>query len=152
MTPLVSFFVSGKPRSAQVGNIVRLKTGRVFKLTKQTPWFALCRLIGEQFRPPDGPTPSPVVLRLLFYYRIPKSIKRKYPTIRPDGDNLLKGLADCWNGVLWGDDQQIVDYVVSKRYGPEEGVLVQVYELGSDDWPGRFFDETPRQHTGRVNP
>ena len=50
------------------------------------------------------------------------------PTSKPDIDNVLKGIADACNGIVWLDDKQIVDCRISKRYAErtEAVVLVKV--------------------------
>lgn len=46
----------------------------------------------------------------------PKSVKRKWPTAKPDLDNYLKLLEDAGNGYVWYDDSQIVTVRMGKRY------------------------------------
>ncbi len=48
------------------------------------------------------------------------------PTKKPDVDNVLKAVFDGMNGVVWKDDVQAVQVLVSKRYGPTPGVHVRV--------------------------
>lgn len=50
------------------------------------------------------------------------------PTTKPDIDNVLKALADAMNQVVWRDDSQLVQVVMSKAYGAAPGVRVQVRE------------------------
>jgi crossover junction endodeoxyribonuclease RusA len=40
------------------------------------------------------------------------------PIVRPDLDKLARGLLDGLTGVVWHDDEQVVDLVVRKRYAP----------------------------------
>jgi len=51
------------------------------------------------------------------------------PTTKPDSSNVLKGLEDGLNGVVWVDDVQAVEHVVSKRYAETPGVTVEIEEL-----------------------
>jgi len=52
----------------------------------------------------------------------------KYPTGRPDWDNLGKIISDALNGIAWRDDSQIVDASVKKFYtDPDEAPRVTVY-------------------------
>ena len=41
---------------------------------------------------------------------------RVFPTSKPDLDNCLKGIMDAMNEIVFKDDKQVVDVVVSKRY------------------------------------
>lgn len=45
----------------------------------------------------------------------PRSVKRKWPTVRPDFDNIAK-LIDSLNKIAFADDAQIVDGRSWKRY------------------------------------
>jgi Holliday junction resolvase RusA-like endonuclease len=47
------------------------------------------------------------------------------PCRTPDADNILK-VCDALNGIVWGDDRQIVDARVVKRYGTTPGITVRV--------------------------
>jgi Holliday junction resolvase RusA-like endonuclease len=66
-----------------------------------------------------------------FVLRKPQSVKREYPTTKPDLDNYVKML-DAFNGILWEDDSQVVHITAKKKYC-EEGVkpyiLVKLFQL-----------------------
>lgn len=46
----------------------------------------------------------------------PKSVKRTYPSVKPDCDNLLKAFCDAANGLLWVDDALIISVKATKYY------------------------------------
>lgn len=50
-------------------------------------------------------------------------------TARPDGDNILKALADGLNGVVWKDDCQIALAKIVKQYGEKPGLEINVEVL-----------------------
>jgi Holliday junction resolvase RusA-like endonuclease len=54
---------------------------------------------------------------------------RLRPTGKPDLDNIAKLYADAFNGVVWGDDSQIVSMALSKAYGAEPGVTITINPL-----------------------
>lgn len=54
-----------------------------------------------------------------------------WPVMRPDWDNIGK-TTDALNGVVWGDDAQVIDGRVIKAYGREPGVRVIVQALEGD--------------------
>ena len=87
----------------------------------------------------DGP-PFTEALRLEITFNVPRPkshfgtgrssliLKRsapKFPTGRPDCTKLVRGTEDALTGVLWRDDAQIVDQVISKRYG-RAGATIRV--------------------------
>ena len=49
-----------------------------------------------------------------------------YPTVTPDGDNILKLYSDALNGVAYKDDRQIVEWHLEKRYGLENTTMVRI--------------------------
>ena len=51
-----------------------------------------------------------------------------FPTTKPDIDNVVKGIFDAMNDVVWKDDKQVVKLTVSKRYGITPLVNVITHE------------------------
>lgn len=51
------------------------------------------------------------------------------PTGKPDADNILKGVADSCNRVIWNDDAQIVDCRIRKFYGKTPCIIMTVREV-----------------------
>lgn len=80
-----------------------------------------------------------------FYFKPPKSYTKKrldqifdsqYPfTKKPDIDNLIKGITDALNGLVYKDDSQIVKATMSKNYGQEDKIFICInkYEEGVND-------------------
>lgn len=84
---------------------------------------------------------------ITFYMPIPKSgsvnyldengkrRKRKVKhgdlhTSKPDADNLVKGIFDCFNGIVWKDDGQVCDIGrIRKVYGDQPSVEIEVTEV-----------------------
>lgn len=52
-----------------------------------------------------------------------------FPTSKPDVDNVIKGIFDAMNEIVWKDDKQVVDVVVSKRYCTNARAVVEVTAL-----------------------
>ena len=81
------------------------------------------------------PMEGPLKLTAIFYMPRPKShygtgrnadklkpSASRYPTVKPDLDNLLKFYCDVLNGLAWNDDSQVVIKIGEKRYsGNSEG-------------------------------
>ena len=51
---------------------------------------------------------------------------RLRPATKPDADNLAKTVLDALNGVLWADDSQVVDLVVSKHFIDQPRTIITV--------------------------
>ena len=51
------------------------------------------------------------------------------PTSKPDVDNVIKGIFDAMNEIVWMDDKQAVDVVVRKRYAETARAIVEVRAL-----------------------
>ncbi|MCI8629215.1 MAG: RusA family crossover junction endodeoxyribonuclease, partial [Firmicutes bacterium] len=86
------------------------------------------------------PEDSQLELSVAAYFKIPKSASKKKriamlceeirPTKKPDGDNILKAVADALNGVCYKDDKNIVKMSIEKFYSdmPRIDVVVQEVE------------------------
>ena len=48
------------------------------------------------------------------------------PLVKPDLDNIAKGICDALNGIAWKDDKQITDLYVGKRYDENPRVEVDI--------------------------
>lgn len=79
----------------------------------------------------------PIELEIVLTYTIPKSWSKKkkdtavFPR-KPDIDNVAKAVMDALEGVIYVDDSQVADLIVTKRYAPCPLVLVSVAHAASD--------------------
>lgn len=48
------------------------------------------------------------------------------PHLRPDTVKLTRSSEDACTGIIWVDDSRIVDHILRKRWGPQEGVRIIV--------------------------
>ena len=64
---------------------------------------------------------------VVFFLKRPQTVKREFPSVRPDLSNYVKVIEDALNGVVWEDDGQIIDLFLSKRYDDWERVRLQVW-------------------------
>lgn len=51
------------------------------------------------------------------------------PTSKPDVDNVIKGIFDAMNEIVFRDDKQVVDLSVQKRYAETARAFVKVTAL-----------------------
>lgn len=72
----------------------------------------------------------PVELCLEFMFIRPESAKkRKFPSVAPDIDKLMRSTVDAMIGVIFADDAQVVLVSMSKVYGPNEQVHVSARDM-----------------------
>jgi Holliday junction resolvase RusA-like endonuclease len=124
----------GRPKFARRGNFVATytpeKTANYENLVKVTAHSAM------------RGTPlieGPVRLDLKLFVTPPASWSKKktalalggavLPTTKPDIDNVLKGICDAMNGVVFMDDKQVCEVSVTKRYAATPEVAVHVSEM-----------------------
>ncbi|WP_368647949.1 RusA family crossover junction endodeoxyribonuclease [Castellaniella ginsengisoli] len=133
----VHFFVPGKPqgkgrpRAARTGKHIRLYTPG-----KTASYESTVALAASQAMTGRALFAGPVSVIMQIALPIPASWSKKkqaqaaadqlLPTTKPDADNTVKAIFDAINGVVWGDDTQVVDLLVRKRYRARPGVSVIV--------------------------
>lgn len=82
----------------------------------------------------DAPRPifdkqTPVAVRMIFRFDRPASVRRDYPSVKPDVDKLARAVNDALTGIVWADDSQVVDLYPRKRYcepGESPGAYVEI--------------------------
>ncbi len=79
---------------------------------------------------------GPIHLDVLFLMPRPKRLYRKkdplgevWHTSRPDADNLIKAVKDAMNSIVWKDDSQVCELVVTKKYHGKNGHPAAVVEV-----------------------
>lgn len=92
-------------------------------------------MIEQGIAPMDGP----VMLCVQEFRAIPQSWSRKkreaalegsiFPTTKPDMSNIVKGIEDAMNGIVWHDDSQVVITRTMKIYDETPRVEVEVKEV-----------------------
>lgn len=98
------------------------------------------RLIQNQIRLQRiKPVKGPVRLTVVIYRQVLKNWSKKktnaairgehLPVTRPDLDNYLKVIMDASNGLLYEDDNQVVEILASKRYAKMPYVEIILEEL-----------------------
>ena len=80
----------------------------------------------------------PLVIEIQAFFKKPKLTKKeqalnlpkhKFPTKKPDGDNIAKAILDSLNQVAYHDDSYVTELSVSKYYTDgDELVNVVIYE------------------------
>ena len=81
----------------------------------------------------QSPLEGPLEMKITFHIAKPKSVKREYPHVKPDLDNLEKSLIDALNTIVFHDDAQIIRKFSQKVYDTHSAISVEVAELGNLD-------------------
>jgi Holliday junction resolvase RusA-like endonuclease len=62
-------------------------------------------------------------------YKRHEALAGAWHTLRPDISNVIKGIEDSCNGILYTDDSQIAVSIGFKKYGSAPQAKVTIYEL-----------------------
>ncbi len=114
----------GRPRFGKGFTYTPTKTRR-FETT-------LAALVKRNKSCPMTPLVGPLKVSMTFFVKAPKRKLRNHPSVKPDLDNYAKGVSDSLNGILWKDDAQIVDMVLSKRYAQAPQIQITVERVFDD--------------------
>lgn len=78
-------------------------------------------------------------LNVKAYYKIPKNDSKKLkqqkidnilrPNKKPDGDNVLKAVADALNDVAYKDDVQLIEMSIQKFYSIEPRLEIEIENI-----------------------
>lgn len=111
----------GRPRFAKRGNFVSTYTDE-----KTAKYENLVKIAAAEAMQGRAPMDCAVGVVIFLYVTPPESWSAKkknaaiarevFPTTKPDVDNVVKGIFDACNDVVFKDDKQVVDLSVKKRY------------------------------------
>lgn len=101
---------------------------------KEIIYHEVLKQMGNVYDPID----AAAMMNITFWMPIPKSWSKtakqdaigQYCTTKPDIDNMVKGLLDALNGLLWVDDNRIVGVSVTKIYSNNPGIDFSVMPVG----------------------
>jgi Holliday junction resolvase RusA-like endonuclease len=137
----VVFVIPGVARGKQRPRATR--TGRVYTPKQTVNQEAYIKMLAATAMRGLAPFVGPLEATFSISVAIPKSFTRQqrklidegnlYPTSKPDIDNVVKLLCDAMNGVVYGDDKQIVDLYVSKIYEDSASTTVMVSMKGTNN-------------------
>ncbi|MDG5470533.1 RusA family crossover junction endodeoxyribonuclease [Jeotgalibacillus sp. ET6] len=123
----------GRPRASTVNGYVQM-----IDPTKSRNYKEYVRLVASQYALSE-PLEGPLKIRVNVYRPLLKNFSKKKaaaaeagllrPTTKPDIDNLVKGVKDACNKVLWRDDSQVVELKASKFYSSRPRVEIRVEML-----------------------
>ena len=124
----------GRPRFARRGAFVTTYTPE-----KTASYENLVKLKAEEAMVGRELIAGAVAVTILLFITPPASWSNKkmlqalnheiLPTTKPDIDNVIKGIFDAMNEIVWNDDKQVVDVTVRKRYANCARATVEVRPL-----------------------
>lgn len=125
-----------RPRATRMGKGIRVydpKKVAVFK--RQLGMLAKQQMLDRGLEPFDGP----LEVCMEFYRPVQASISKKErarrlsgvhrPTVKPDLSNYIKALEDGLNGIIWIDDNRIVQIVAEKKYSDRPHIVIEVNKV-----------------------
>jgi len=124
----VSFIVPGRP--ATKGSTVSfVHRGRVVTKTDATAlpaWTRTVQVLAQAAGVRVLPKGTAVAVAVRYEFARPARGRQAYPCTRPDCDKLARALLDALTGIAYADDGQVVLLAISKIYGPQTLMRVEV--------------------------
>ena len=122
-----------RPRATRMGRGIRLYDPKKVSVYKKQ-LAMMCR-----FQYKQAPLSGPLKVEIKFFRHVQSSVSKKErnlrlsgshrPVVKPDTDNYIKSTLDGLNGLLWEDDNQIVDLIAHKYYSDNPRVEIEVTQL-----------------------
>ena len=122
-----------RPRATRMGRGIRLYDPKKVSVYKKQLGM-MCR-----FQYKQAPLAGPLKVEMNFFRHVQSSVSKKErklrlsgrhrPVVKPDTDNYIKSTLDGLNGILWEDDNQIVDLIAHKYYSDNPRVEIEVTQL-----------------------
>lgn len=127
----------GRPKFARRGNFVTAYTP-----AKTASYESLVKMAASTAMAGREPSARPIEMEVCLWLQIPASWSNKkraaaasgsvMATKKPDADNVLKGLKDGCNGIVWRDDAQVVSIILQKKYSEMPMASITIRELAGD--------------------
>lgn len=72
---------------------------------------------------------TPISVEVNFHLPRGKTVKRKYPTVPPDCDKLLRAIFDALTGICYTDDARIIKVAATKTYDTTPGASIAISQI-----------------------
>jgi Holliday junction resolvase RusA-like endonuclease len=125
---MISFYVEGNP--IPQGSFKHIGRGIIIAANpKLNQWRdTVAKQAAKAYS--GEPITEPVEILLEFFISRPKTVKRDYPTTKPDLDKQCRSILDAISlerfHQLIKDDSQCINLTASKRYGETPGVKITI--------------------------
>ena len=127
----------GRPRAARIGNHIRIYTP-----SATVSYEALIKQIAAAAFKGFELFLGPISMNIVMRFTPPKSWSEKKKkaaldgsisaTVRPDGDNCWKAVADACEGLVYENDKEITTGSFTKIYDESSGVDVTICEINQE--------------------
>lgn len=121
----------GRPRFAKRGNFVQAYTPE-----KTASYENLVKVKAEEAMQGKPIIEGAAGVSMFLFVAPPASWSQKkqraalageiHPTSKPDMDNVVKGIFDACNDIVWRDDKQVCSLTVVKRFAAMPGAVVEI--------------------------
>lgn len=140
---MIEFIVPGQPVPKGRPKFARRGKGVVaYTPAKTAAYESIVQKAAEAAMMGREPSARPIKLVVNLALEVPASWSNKRralalagqirATKKPDADNVLKGLKDGCNGIVWKDDAQVVCIELWKGYGAVPSASVLVVEVDGE--------------------
>lgn len=109
----------------------RFGNGHVYTPQETVMFESAFRAMSRKYKPIE-PISVPIDLEIEFNFIKPRTTKRKFHSVKPDIDNLIKAVCDSCNKVFFIDDSQIVRVRATKFYSEKECIRVVIKEFSEE--------------------
>jgi Holliday junction resolvase RusA-like endonuclease len=121
----------GAVRMTQRGKYTSKKAQRYLAYKSHLQWQAKQQSKGKFY--PSGALEVSITFKMpipeSYSKKIKESLIGEYHIKKPDTDNLVKGVFDALNKIVWQDDNQVSKVFAKKVYSNNPGIEVEVGEL-----------------------
>ena len=129
--------VLGLPMGKQRPRV--LKSGRAYTPKETVNYETLVKYTYQNLYRDEQPLDGNIAAYIFAEFPVPKSYSKKKTAEllagnnnydkRPDCDNIAKMVLDALNGIAYKDDCQVTHLCVSKHYGVQPKVVVELVEI-----------------------
>lgn len=131
------FEVLGLPMGKQRPRV--LKSGWAYTPKETVNYETLVKYTYQNLHRDEKPLEGYIAANIYAVFPVPKSYSKKKTAEllaghnnydkKPDCDNIAKMVLDALNGIAYADDSQITHLCVSKKYGSQPRVVVELTEI-----------------------
>ena len=131
------FEVLGLPMGKQRPRV--LKSGWAYTPKETVNYETLVKYTYQNLYRDEKPLEGYIAANIYAVFPVPKSYSKKKTAEllaghnnydkKPDCDNIAKMVLDALNGIAYADDSQITHLCVSKKYGSQPRVVVELIEI-----------------------